>query len=332
MAAFYTPGQLARRAEFYHELAGLISAGIGLPQALQNIRSMRHARPYRTNIDIILKELNQGATFAEAIGKTTQFFPVFDEALLHAGEKSGRLDACFRSLGQYYEERAKLWKSVISDMAYPVFMLHFMFFLAPIPTLFIGQTSVFKFLAAVFTPLLPFYIGAAVLIYFMQGTRSSSVRSIVEQFTRLVPVLGKARFELAMARLAGSLEALISAGVLIIDAWDLSADACGSIRLKKLVASWKPHLQGGATPSELIRSSGVFPDVFTSLYATGEMAGKLDEHLRRVQAYFQDRASRKLHELAVWTPRLVYIGLCLYLGYMVVTFWVGYYDGIMKSF
>ena len=38
MPLIVTPGQLSRRADFYHQLAQLTSAGLGLVQALEQIR------------------------------------------------------------------------------------------------------------------------------------------------------------------------------------------------------------------------------------------------------------------------------------------------------
>ena len=51
--------------------------------------------------------------------------PAFDIALVNAGDRSGRLDACFKLLAGYYEERSKMARKMIADLQYPVFLFHF---------------------------------------------------------------------------------------------------------------------------------------------------------------------------------------------------------------
>ena len=95
-------------------------------------------------------------------------------------------------------------------------------------------------------------------------------------------VLGTARQDLALARLAAALEALLNAGVPIIGAWELAATASGSPALRRSVEGWRPRLEQGSTPAELISESGQFPSVFSSLYHTGEISGQLDQTLNRI--------------------------------------------------
>ncbi len=60
-----------------------------------------------------------------------QWLPSFDLALIEAGEQSGRLDACFKLLALYYSERARMVKQAISDLLYPLFILHMAAFIFP---------------------------------------------------------------------------------------------------------------------------------------------------------------------------------------------------------
>jgi type II secretory pathway component PulF len=62
---------------------------------------------------------------------------------------------------------------------------------------------------------------------------------LVERTLRWVPILGKARQDLALARLAAALEALLNAGVPIIGAWELAATASGSPALRRTVLTWR---------------------------------------------------------------------------------------------
>ena len=97
-----------------------------------------------------------------------------------------------------------------------------------------------------------------------------------------VPVLGGALADLALARLAWSLEALLSAGMLVTEAWPISARAGGMARLERVVEGWSDALEAGATPGEMVVASGVFPEAFASSYLTGEASGRLEQELGRL--------------------------------------------------
>ena len=66
----------------------------------------------------LLDGLAKGATLAESL-QPLDWLPAFDLALIGAGEQSGRLDACFRMLADYYNDRARVIKQVISQLIYP---------------------------------------------------------------------------------------------------------------------------------------------------------------------------------------------------------------------
>src|SRR6478609_10039631 len=121
MALIVTPSQLARRADFYHQLAQLNNAGVDLLRSLAQLQAHPPSSSYRRKIRFLLEELSQGFTFSEAVTRVSDWLPAFDIALLQAGEQSGRLDACFKVLANYYTDRARVARQVIMDLMYPVF-------------------------------------------------------------------------------------------------------------------------------------------------------------------------------------------------------------------
>ena len=108
MPLIVTPGQLSLRSELYHQLGALLAAGLPLPKALETLQRNPPARSFRKPIARLIFELERGETFTEAMVRVGRWLPSFDAALLEAGEQSGRLDACFRLLADYYKERAQL--------------------------------------------------------------------------------------------------------------------------------------------------------------------------------------------------------------------------------
>lgn len=327
MALLILPRHFQSRAELYQQLSRLTSAGIGLPQAVEIQRRSPPARSFREPLAIVQNQLAAGATFADALRATGNWLPAFDAALLHAGEQSGRLPACFELLSQHYERAGVLLRKSISSLLYPALLFHMAVLIAPLQEL-VRTSNVLGYLARVLVVLLPVYAVVGFIVLALQGQHGERWRSWIESILQYVPLLGTARRKLALARLASALEALTAAGVNIVEAWTLSAAACGSPAIRKAVAGWTPQFETGSTPSELVRSSRVFPELFANLYHTGEMTGSLDQTLRRLHRLYQDEGEQQLQLVADWAPKLVYLGVALVVAWQVIQFWSGYFQQI----
>jgi type IV pilus assembly protein PilC len=330
MPLIITPGQFSQRADFYHQLAQLTAAGIGVTGALEQLQRHPPAHSYRAPIQNFLGELAKGKTFSESLGHDN-WLPDFDLTLIEAGERSGRLDSCFRLLADYYNQRAAIAKQIISQMIYPAFLIHFaaLIFLIVLPfaaSQFNASLSLLFAKAAL--ALSPIYIVTAALIYASQSKHGEKWRASMEKTLNRVPLLGSARRSLALARLAMALEALISAGVNIVEAWEIAARASNSSALHHAVADWKSHFADGRTPAELVHSTSVFPEMFANLYNSGEVSGKLDETLRRLHVFYQEDGAYKLQIVAQWTPRVIYILVVLVIAYKIVQFYTGYFNQV----
>jgi type II secretory pathway component PulF len=327
MPVIITPRQLNQRAELYHQLGIMITAGLTIHKALEHLQSHPPSVALRAPITQLLHNLDQGHTVCESIRKIGKWTPSFDLALIEAGERSGRLDACFKLLAVYYRERAQMGRQMISDMAYPAFVFNFAIILFPLIDLF-STGNFTRFLLMTIGIAVPLYGLVFLIIYACQGRHGEGWRSRMENFFRRIPILGMARKDLALARLTTALESLINAGVPIITAWELSATASGSPALDRTVQGWKQPLQNGSTFSELIANSGQFPDLFVNLYNTGEVSGTLDQTLLRLHTLYQTEGLARMKTLSQWTPKIVYFGIMLFVAWKIIAFYTGYFHEI----
>jgi type II secretory pathway component PulF len=331
MSFLVTPRQFLHRAEFYQQLAQLTAAGLGVVSGLEQLKRHPPSRSFREPIQHLLDRLEQGRTLADALKSPEPWLPEFDVALIDAGERSGRLDGCFRLLAHYYNDQARLRKQMISQMLYPVGLVHMaaLVFWVVLPfarSQFHDSLSLLLLKAAL--ALAPLYLVTAVILFATQSRHGERWRGLIESLLHWIPLLGAAHKALALARLSAALEALISAGVTILPAWDLAANACGSPAMRRVVASLQPGMIAGQTPAEAIRTRSHFPDLFTNLYSSGELSGKLDETLSRLYAHYQEEGTLKLQAFAQWLPRLLYGIVAAVIAYSIIQFWTGYFNQI----
>ena len=334
MPLIVTPRQLTQRSELYSQLASLLTAGVALVQALEMIQRKPPSHSYRQPLGEILASIQAGTSFAEALSSLGRWMPSFDLALIQSAEQSGRLAESMRLLADYYQQRAQLARSFMAQVAYPFFLVHLALVIFPTELLprLVWEGQVLEFLQQKLMIFVPLYAVAFLLVFASQGRHGEAWRSLIERFIRPVPGLGRAKHGMALARLAVALEALISAGVSIIDGWQLAADASGSPALRRAVLSWRPRIQAGETPGEMVSSSPAFPELFSNLYNTGEISGQLDDSLRRLHHYYEEESARLLRAFIRWFSLLVYLLIATAIGYQIITFWKNYYGNIMQGF
>ena len=331
MPLISTPGNLASRGEFYFQLGTTIRAGLTLIQALETLEKKPPAMGYSRPIGKILDHLRQGNSFSSALRKVGHWVPSFDLALIEAGERSGRLDDCFKMLAEYYESSARRIRQVISRMLYPIGLLHFALLIFPIDQLkgLILQGDADAYLMQKVGTFIPAYLAFFGFVMLMQSKRFPLWRSLLEFVLGLVPFIGAARRALALGRLTAALEALINAGVNVLDAWELAASASGSPALLRTVKKWRPHIEsGGITPGELLLTSSTFPNMFASIYKSGEISGQIDDALRRLREYYAEESTRKLDVFTKALVTIVVLGVMITVAYFIISFYSEHFKGI----
>jgi type II secretory pathway component PulF len=330
MSLLTTPGQLTSRSELFHQLGQVTASGIGLIDALEILHRNPPRPSLRTPIARLTAQLQAGNTFGDSLERAGGWLSTFDVALLQAGEKSGRLPDCFRLLSNYYAERARLARQVIAFSVYPLIVFHVAVFLFPISrfTDLILKGAIVPFVAQKAAVLAPIYGLVLFACFAMQSTRAEGWRRAVERVLGGVPILGKARRSLAVARLSVALEALLNAGVNMIEAWTIASVASGSPALRRIVAEETPRMLSGSPPSDIVSAHREFPPAFVSLYHTGEVSGTLDDALRRGYALFQEEGSRGLKQFVFGLAGVFVAGVMLLVAFNIIRFYVGYFQQI----
>src|SRR5947208_16592400 len=104
MLLIVTPRQLTQRAELYHQLASLLSAGVGMVEALEMIRHNPPGYSFRQPLPQLIAKITEGATVAECMLSLGRSLPSFDRAVIHSPDRIARLPGFLRMLADCYEE------------------------------------------------------------------------------------------------------------------------------------------------------------------------------------------------------------------------------------
>jgi len=345
-----TPGQLNRRAALFEQLAAMIAAGVPLTKALEMVGRNRSIGVPQKVIQAMVHHLQEGHTFTDAMqlvsgqkrgveasvkGFNREYWLTnFDMALLSAGEESGRLDAIFKLLARYYASRAKIIHDTISGLITTAATFHVFLLVFPLIYLTNFAQGIFNNDYAMCVPFIiekivafgVLYALIFALIFACQGNRGEWWRAFIESVFRVIPMLGKALRYLAVARLSCALEALNNAGVPVIRSWEMAGAACGSPKLNREIRKWTPQLETGTTPGEMVNQISYFPEMFNNLYNTGEISGKLDETLDRLNTYFEEEGFRILRMFTRIMNGTIYGLLVLVVAKSIIGFYIGHFN------
>lgn len=311
-AAVAQPQQKKRRipakslAIFTRQLSVMIDAGLPLVQCLELLAKEEPNKRLAEAVRLVRKDLEAGASLAEAMSRQPYAFNTLFTQMVAAGEAAGILDEIFKRLSTYIEKQAKLQAQVKSAMIYPCAVLAIagivvgVLLWKVIPTfasLFAGlnaqlplPTRIVIRASELFVFALPLLVAGAVFGAFMfrkyYATKAGRLK--VDAFLLRLPLIGIILRKVAVARFCRTLSTLISAGVPILTALDITARTSGNAVVEAAVNQSRLAIERGDTIAGPLRATGVFPPMVAQMIGAGESTGALDTMLAKIAEFYEE--------------------------------------------
>ncbi len=313
------------RSRFYYTLSVLLETGLPMHKALANEFEGRFRKAARA-----LRELvEQGTPFSSAM----QQIPLFSHleiALVKVGEKCGVLPDILKTLSQLYEAEHRRARTVLGNLAYPLFVY---FAAGPILAViqwFQGQTAperLLGFLLLWFAVPFAFYFALKLL---WRVFRSVSGLGIILD---AVPVCGRIQYLTESSRFFQVLSIALHAGLLPTEAVSLAADCCHSGWYRNRYASMAETIRAGSSFTDAfcgIMTSKDRHSPIPMLLQSGEASGTLDTSCRQITVIQSEELAAKLDMLAKVVPLLIYGAIALYLAMQIISLFSGYISNIQS--
>jgi type IV pilus assembly protein PilC len=302
---------------FNVQLAALINAGVTLIRSLRVISHQIEDKNLQEVIGDLVREVEGGASLSQAMKKHPSVFSRLYVSMVASGELSGELPTILNRLAQYTEEQNNLRQKIKNALMYPVILTllgliivllvvtfvipQFMRIFkdsgieVPLPTLIVSQVGM-----GIKTHW-PFIIIAVAGIYMLLRFygRSERGRIFVDNLKLRLPVFGALIKKTAIARFSRTLGMLVSTGVPVIQALDISEAILGNIILSNAVKSVTESVTGGKGLAEPMRLSGQFPPLIIQMISTGEETGELDTLLDKTADYYETEVNHAVKRLTV---------------------------------
>jgi len=313
---------------FTRQFATMIDAGLPLVQCLDIQANQQQNKGFQKVLRAIKSDVEQGATFADALRKHEKTFDQLYTNLVQAGEVGGILDSILNRLAQYMEKAEQLKRKVKGAMVYPATIV--VVSIGVIMLLLVKVIPVFKKMFEEFGGTLPgptqvvvdlsefmqqwvLVILAAMVgsvIAFLQARkRSPRFRLATDAFFLKTPVFGSLLRKVAVSRFTRTLGTMISSGVPILDALEICAKTAGNLVIENALFKTRTAISEGRTIAEPLEASNVFPGMVVQMIAVGEATGAMDTMLGKIADFYDEEVDAAVAALTALLEPLMMVFL-----------------------
>jgi type IV pilus assembly protein PilC len=310
-------GKTGKLAMAYHNLSITLEAGVPILRAFDIVAEGQKGSLKKAFLGT-RESISKGQSVSESMKQYRRAFTEVDLMLIEAAETSGKYPECFRLLSKWHEFRLRIFRIMRTGLIFPAAILHVALFILPFPGLFLGQLTFGRYLGKVFVPLFVIYISIFLLIFIYHVFRKARIlRYILDIIILMIPLLGKAVWELAISRFAFAFSMLYKAGVPIVQALPLATSLAGNRVVSNIFEPGVKAAQEGNSASEGF-SKRLNVEYF-HLWQIGEETGELTRTVDKIAEISSDRADFYFTQFARWFPRVVYFIICLWMAKIILS-------------
>ncbi|TVR49236.1 MAG: type II secretion system F family protein [Puniceicoccaceae bacterium] len=323
---------------FTRQLATLIQAGLPLLRALEVLERQEKNVAFKWVLGQLAENIRSGNTFSEGLQQHPKVFNRLFINMVKAGEAGGVLDVVLNRLARFMEKALRIKGKVKSAMVYPVIiffvamviMAGLLMFVVPqfesifedmldgaeLPglTQFVLGTSDFvrNNIFLTIGILIALYIVLKVLKKTRRGAR------IVDWSVISMPPIGDLFRKAAIARFSRTLGTLLSSGVPILQALNITRDTSGNTILMDAIDDVHDRVKEGEGVAGPLERTKVFPTMVTSMIEVGEETGELPEMLNRVADTYDEEVDNAVAGLTSIIEPIMIVFLAIIVGTIVI--------------
>jgi type IV pilus assembly protein PilC len=323
---------------FTRQLATLVEAGLPLLRSLNVLAKQERDRVLKNTIIKIADSVQSGSTFSDALALHPRIFNNLYVNMVKAGEVGGVLELVLTRLSEFQEKATKIRNKIRAAMVYPGIVM----------TLAIGiMTFLLIFIVPRFEaifhdllgdkPLPPatrFVMGASgfvqhnglvllgvvvalVTLYKFIG-RTRRGRLAIDNFKLRMPLFGNLIRKTAISRFARTLGTLVTSGVPILQALNITRETAGNAAIALAIARVHNSVKEGESIVQPLEASKMFPPMVVSMVDVGEETGKLPEMLLKIADVYDDEVDNAVAALTSALEPLMIVFLAIVVGTIVL--------------
>lgn len=304
---------------FTRQLSTMVSAGVPLTRALATMQGQTENKYFKSVISGVMKDVEGGIALGDSFEKYPTVFSEVYVNMVKAGEAGGILDEILKRLAAQVEQDASMRKKIKSAMTYPVVILGItviaffgiMIFVIPkigkilkdlggedaeLPVYTQAMLTVSDFMRS--NAVIIFIVIAIAVFFLRRYIRTPVGKYKFHAILLRTPLIKTIISKIAVARFARTFAALMSAGVGVLDALDITGGAIGNKVIEAELKDAAKAVKNGKQLSEPLNESKHFPPIVAQMLAIGEETGQIDTILIKVADFYEEEVENTIEALS----------------------------------
>ena len=323
--------------QFTRQLSTLIDAGLPILRSLRILEQQQKPGMLRVAIRLVAEDVEGGATLSESMAKHPKAFDRLYVNMVRAGELGGVLDLILQRLAEFMEKSIALRRKVIGAMVYPAAVITFavlivtgimMFVVPKFEEIFADMGSELPAITAMLIATSAwlqdtgwmFIAGSPVLIWLTLKLLNTSPggRYIVDKMKLRTPIFGMIVSKTSIARFSRTLGTLLSAGVPILEALNITRETSGNEVYSQALIKVHDGIREGESFADPLRQARIVEPMVVNMIDVGEETGELDKMLTKVADTYDEEIETLVGSLVSLLEPLMVITLGIIVGFIVV--------------
>jgi type IV pilus assembly protein PilC len=298
-------------------LGAMLHAGLPVIRALRVIERQTRKARVKEIIGLVIGHIEQGGSLSEALEKHPKVFTQLITSMVRAGEESGSLADTLITISDQLERALDLKKKIKGAMLYPLIIIFALVMVGALMLIFIVPTltktftdmdmelpmstqfviGLSDFLIA--NTLLALIIVTAGIFASIYALRTKAGKWAFETGFLRIPVLGTMMRESNSARTGRTLASLLSAGVGMLTAIDITRDVVQNLHFRKVLNEAHAQVEAGKPLAGVFANNEqLYPPLVGELIAVGEETGALPDMLKEVASYYEREIEQKTKNMS----------------------------------
>lgn len=314
---------------FCRQMCSILSSGVTIIEALRMLSEQTENKVFKKAIRDVQKEVERGETLASALAMQPKIFPPILINMVEAGEASGSLEISFDRMATHFEKDAKLKGLIKKAMIYPIAVLVIAIIVVIVMLVMVipqfqstfdqsgmELPGITKFVVACSNGIqekwwLILIIVAVAFIGLKYFKKTDTGKNLFSKLGLKLPMFGTLTIKQASARLSRTLSTLMTSGISMMDALDITARTITNAIVQKAVKDARDEVERGVQVSLPLEASGIFPPMVYHMTRIGEETGNMEEMLDRIASYYEEEVELATQSLISALEPLIIVVLAV---------------------
>ena len=326
---------------FSRQFATMVEAGLNVVAALVILEQQTDDLYFATVVKELRADVEGGLLLSQAMQRHPKIFDRLFVAMVEAGEAAGILDQVLDRVAYQIEKATQIKRRVKGAMLYPTMVLVFatlvltglLMFLVPVfvkifgqlggqlPTLTQYVVTVSDFLRSKYYFIFP--IVGATIFGLRKYKKTEPGRQLWDRIKLKIPMkIGQVVLKVTMARFSRTLSTLVSAGVDIIQALEITGQTAGNWVIEEALGDVRAKVGEGVPIAQPLVDNAIFPPMVSQMVKIGEETGELEKMLGKIADFYEDEVDAAIQSLTSIVEPLMMILVGLMVGVIVIAMYL----------